>query len=373
MNERRVTFPHMGSYWIAFKALAELVGAEAVVPPPMTRRTLELGSRHSPEFVCVPFKYNVGNFIEAMEMGANVVTQAGGGCRFSYYGEVQNLILADLGFEHEFINLTDSHHVRDMVRDLKRINPGSSTARVARAFAIAWAKAKAIEAVDDFVRKNLGFQVEPGEIERIERRFYREVERAMTLRSVRGVRRDAMRSLASVRVRKPGDRLRVGVVGELYVVMDPFCNYDIERRLAMRGVEVHRFVTLTSIIEHAVFGKSHLKELLHEAAPYIEYHVGAHGTESVALSNKLMREGFDGIVHLKPFGCMPEVNAMSALQRMSREHTFPIMFISYDSQHAEAGVLTRLEAFCDMLEMRRKRPGHTDVTSQDRTTEAHVA
>jgi benzoyl-CoA reductase/2-hydroxyglutaryl-CoA dehydratase subunit BcrC/BadD/HgdB len=51
---------------------------------------------------------------------------------------------------------------------------------------------------------------------------------------------------------------------------------------------------------------------------------------------------------------MPEVNAMSALQRISRERSFPVLFMSYDAQTSETGVLTRVEAFCDMIEMRRK-------------------
>lgn len=45
---------------------------------------------------------------------------------------------------------------------------------------------------------------------------------------------------------------------------------------------------------------------------------------------------------------------MSALQRISREHAFPVLFMSYDAQSSETGVLTRVEAFCDMIEMRRR-------------------
>ena len=95
--KRRVTFPHMGEYWIAFETLAEMLGAEAVVPPRMTRHTLEAGAQVSPEFVCVPFKYNMGNFLESLEGDIDVIVQAGGGCRFGYYGEVQEAILRTWG------------------------------------------------------------------------------------------------------------------------------------------------------------------------------------------------------------------------------------------------------------------------------------
>jgi benzoyl-CoA reductase/2-hydroxyglutaryl-CoA dehydratase subunit BcrC/BadD/HgdB len=146
------------------------------------------------------------------------------------------------------------------------------------------------------------------------------------------------------------------VVGELYVLMEPFSNFFVEKELARRGCEVHRFITVSHMIGHAGSRYSgYLDEMLRLADPYLKYHIGADGTESVAMTRKLMQEGFDGVLHLKPFGCMPEVNAMAALQRLSREHLFPVLFMSYDSQSSETGVRTRLEAFCDMLQMRRRR------------------
>lgn len=351
--ERRATFPHMGEYHIAFATLADMLGAEVVAPPKMTKRTLEAGARHSPEFVCVPFKYNMGNFIEALDRGANVIVQAGGGCRFGYYAEVQEQILRDLGYDFEFLTLAAGSTVAGYARALKRINPRASYRDVLRAFAIAYAQAKAIESIEDFVRKNVGFETEPGSIDGVVSGFRHELARSRTLRAVDRLRRATLRELAAVPLDKPDDPLRVGVVGELYVVMEPFSNHSIERRLADHGIEVHRFVTLTGLIEHGMVYRRHQRHMVELGGPYVTHHLGADGTESVGRTYALMKDGFDGMVHLKPFGCMPEVSAMSALQRLSREHTFPVLFMSYDAQTAETGVVTRVEAFCDMLRMRR--------------------
>lgn len=354
MSERLVTHPHMGAYEIAFRALIEGIGGTPVSPPRMTRHTLELGSRQSPEFVCVPFKYNLGNFIEALDAGANVIVQAGGGCRFGYYGEVQEQILRDLGYGFDFIMLTGDWKLSGYIDGFKRIVPGVSHARIARSFALAWVKAKAIESAEDFWRKNLGFERERGAMDAILERFYRELEAASSLREVARVRSETETAVTAVPLDKPEDRLRVGVVGELYVLMEPFSNHHIERRLAEHGVEVHRFVTLTGLIEHGMRGRPHVDKMLRLAGPWVTHHLGADGTESVARTWELMQDGFDGMVHVKPFGCMPEVSAMSALQRIGREHTFPILSISYDAQTAETGIVTRIEAFCDMLAMRRR-------------------
>lgn len=350
--DRRVTFPHMGEYAVAFATLVELLGATAVTPPRITKRTLELGAKQSPEFVCVPFKYNMGNFMEALDAGANVVVQAGGGCRFGYYAEVQDQILHDLGYEFEFVSLAAGAAVRDYVRSLKRVNPGISTARVAYAFSVAYRQAKAIEAVEGFWRLNGGFERERGAMDRIVKRFLRELAGARTHRSLARVRDRALADLAAVPIDKPDRPLRVAVVGELYAVMEPESSHHLERRLVERGVEVHRWVTLSGLIEHGLHYRRHQAEMIELGAPYVTHHLGADGTESVGRTLWAIRQGFDGVVHSKPFGCMPEVSALAALQRISREHTFPILAMSFDAQTAEAGVATRVEAFCDMLTMR---------------------
>ena len=354
----RASFPHMGNYSIPVVTLASMLDCEIVPPPKMTRRTLELGARHSPEFVCIPFKYNLGNYIEALDLGANLLFQAGGGCRFGYYGEVQEAILRDLGYEFEMARLAGGFGVLEHYNVFKSRNPRLNMVRAIRHYRLALRQTRALDRIEDFARRNAGFEVEPGAFDAAFERFVTDLAAASDIKAVERIEAAYAEEFASIPTERPDDLLRVGIVGELYVLMEPFSNFFVERELAKRGVEVHRFVTVSNMIDHGGRNKdSHLREIIGYAEPYLRYHIGADGTESVAMTNKLRTEGFDGVLHLKPFGCMPEVNAMSALQRLSREHTFPILFISFDAQTSETGLATRLDAFCDMLRMRKRRLG----------------
>jgi predicted nucleotide-binding protein (sugar kinase/HSP70/actin superfamily) len=204
------------------------------------------------------------------------------------------------------------------------------------------------------VRKRIGFEVEAGAHEALVKRFLREISTASDLAAVARVDADMRADLEAIPIDKPANPLRVGIVGELYVLMEPFANMDVERYLAKRGIEVHRFCTLTGIIDRAIEGYPHIQRMLDSTGDYLKYDPGAEGAYSVYYALKLMDDGFDGIVHVKPFGCMPEVTAMSALQRIARDRTYPILFMSYDVQTSGTGVMTRLEAFGDMLVMRRR-------------------
>lgn len=352
------SFPHMGNYARVLRDLAKLVECDVLLPPPITQRTLELGARHSPEFVCVPFKYNLGNFIEALDAGATVLIQAGGGCRFSYYGEVQEAILRHLGYDFDFVQISSSLDTRGIVSFVRRHNPRVKRRDVIEILQLTLAKVRALDRIEDAVRRTIGFEVEEGSFDAAFEAFLGELEAAETLSAVEAIETEHRSRIDALPIDRPEDCLRVGVVGELYVLMEPFSNMNVERYLARRGIEVHRFCTVTSLVDHALEGRGNIARMTEKTEPYVRYHVGAEGTESVYLTLSLMEQGFDGVVHLKPFGCMPEVNAMSALQRISRENSFPVLFMSYDAQTSETGVLTRVEAFADMLELRRRGRVH---------------
>ena len=128
-----VTFPHMGNAYIAMKSVLEDLGVDVLVPPPCTKRTLELGAKHSPELACLPLKLNIGNYIESLEKGAEVIVMAGGcgPCRFGYYAEVQREILQDLGYSFKMVVLERPQgNVRDFVKKLSMVTGGKSVMQV---------------------------------------------------------------------------------------------------------------------------------------------------------------------------------------------------------------------------------------------------
>jgi len=343
----------MGNYVHAWKPLAELVADEVVVAPPITKRTAELGFKHSPECVCIPFKYNLGNFIEALELGANALIQGGGGCRFGHYAEVQEGILRKLGYDFRFIKLNDHYGIAGLARDFKNINPKISYFAIAKILALCRERVRCLDAIEDYVRKNIGFEKNKGEFDAALEGFLARLGNEYSIRGVWRLKKEFQKKFSAIGTDKPENCLRVGVIGEIYAVMEPFCNFNLEKELAKYGVEITRFVNVTRVLHDFFSGGRNVKQHVKSAWPYLKYSLGAHGTESVARAEEMIRQGFDGIIHLKPFGCMPEVNAMSALNNLSKDFRVPILYFSFDSQTSRTGIATRLEAFYDMLHMKK--------------------
>ena len=148
------------------------------------------------------------------------------------------------------------------------------------------------------------------------------------------------------------DVIKIGIVGELYTSMEPFSSMFLEKELSQMGCFVKRYTTVTYLLfEKGRAQKGHLKN----AKDYVCHSLGADGLESVSHTLELVNNGYDGIIHIKPFGCTPEINAMPILQKISREKNIPIIYFTFDSQTSEAGIKTRLEAFLDMMVMRKEK------------------
>ena len=55
-----------------------------------------------------------------------------------------------------------------------------------------------------------------------------------------------------------------------------------------------------------------------------------------------------------PFTCMPELVASTIVHRISNERNFPVLSLNFDEHVSEANLITRLEAFVDLLERKNK-------------------
>jgi predicted nucleotide-binding protein (sugar kinase/HSP70/actin superfamily) len=91
---------------------------------------------------------------------------------------------------------------------------------------------------------------------------------------------------------------------------------------------------------------------IHKAAlPYLKRDVGGDGWESVG-EKVLHNKEYDGLIHLAPFTCMPEIVAQNIMP--STKENIPVLTILCDEQTTKTGMLTRLEAFVDLLERKRR-------------------
>ena len=366
----KVTFPHMGDAWIVIQTLFESLNVEVVVPPPTNKGTLNLGTKLAPESSCLPLKVNLGNFIEASALGADTIVITGGigPCRFGWYGEQERLILRDAGYDYDVVVLEPPDG--SIAGLLKRIRylagHHNSWVKIIQAMRFAYHKSVALDRVEDLIH---AARPRFPDLRRTEQLYGDARQRLLQAMSYRGLDetvrwvQSTIRDWQVTESMKNGYRpqpLKIGIVGEIYTILDPYSSFDLEQILGGLGAHVDRSIYLSGWVAEHVFqglarGYRSLKPYHRLAQNYLAHFVGGHGQESVGAAVKYARDGFDGVIHLMPLTCMPEIVAASLMPRVQQDYRMPIMTLTVDEHTGRAGVQTRLEAFADLLERSRTR------------------
>jgi len=144
-------------------------------------------------------------------------------------------------------------------------------------------------------------------------------------------------------------RIRVGLVGHPYNLFDRGVNLDLQRKLERLGCLI---LTSEMLSE---------EEVAEESRRMPKQIFWSSGRRIMAAVTKFRREELvDGIIHLESFGCGPDsVVGEIAERETKRESRLPYMALTIDEHTGEAGLVTRLEAFADMLDWHRRRRGRS--------------
>lgn len=138
--------------------------------------------------------------------------------------------------------------------------------------------------------------------------------------------------------------LNIGLLGYVYNMYDKFINMDLINRLSEMGVNVTTFEMIDDTITQSFvegLGKPMFWEFTNKL-----YAVGNHFINSADI---------DGIIHVTAFGCGPDSILGPFLEFDADDNNKPFMTLRIDEQTGESHLLTRIEAFIDLLTLSKRR------------------
>jgi len=149
-------------------------------------------------------------------------------------------------------------------------------------------------------------------------------------------------------------QLRLALLGYPYELYDQYVCLNVIGKLKAMGVSV---ITADMVPAQA---------LLRQTKKVAKRLFWTYSDQVIkAAHHFLENRGVDGIVHVTAFGCGPDSMVDKLIEIDARgQNGLPYISLMIDEQTAEAGVVTRLEAFVDML--RRRRRLHEDNISLSR-------
>lgn len=356
----KVTFPHIGNIYIAVKALFDDTKIEYIIPPKSSKKTLEIGTRLAPEMACLPLKINIGNFIESINLGADTIFITGGWgpCRFGYYGEMHKEILKDLGYHIQFITLEPNEKgIGDLIKNTKILFNNKKLITLVAPIIKSYNILKDVDKLEKFSYYVRAREIKRNSTDKVMNNFQNNIKKYFGSKEIKKYIHFTRKELQKIEINKSKKPLKIGIVGEIYTLIEPLTNINIDRILGNMGIEIDFSLTLSEwIMEHIVKGALPIKKkdnFIVEAKPYLKEMIGGHARETIGNTILYAKNGFDGVIEIYPLTCMPEIVATSILPKVSQDYNFHVLTLIMDEITGIAGYQTRIEAFIDML-LRKK-------------------
>jgi predicted nucleotide-binding protein (sugar kinase/HSP70/actin superfamily) len=309
--ERKVTFPYMGNVnSVVIKDFMEDLGLNVVMPPKTTDETIRKGAKYCANMACFPLKITLGNYIEALENGANTLLayDTQGTCRFRQYNLLHEFLLDSLGYDFEMVTLSK----KNLLKDLKRLSGKSKLSIL-------------------------------GSLYKHHKRIKKNDSQEWS-----------------------NDKPNIGIIGEIYCCVEEKANFQLEDKIRKYGGNPFNTATTTQFMEDTIplfsflgrnkwFKKDELEPYKKEADKFMDGWRAGHSYQNLYNLLWLSDRGVDGIIHVAPLSCMPETTIEPYVDKICRENKIPILRIPIDENSAEANLETRLETFVELIKIRKDK------------------
>ncbi|MDY3954827.1 MAG: hypothetical protein SOY83_05040 [Anaerovoracaceae bacterium] len=379
----QLTFPHLGEAYLYARLLFKELGVPLTIPPLNSTASLERGSGVSPEEICLPFKLMAGNLLEAWEAGADTVLMPAtmGPCRLGQYGELLQRILRKEGCRYRWILLDSPAAIgyRELIRRADSVLDGRKISGE-RIFS---ALRQVAILVKDFeeVRRECRLLCGSYRFRGLSASIYREAETLLKtagdLQSAGAAMQEKRREVRRIKRSRAEETERreevsVLVTGEIYSCIEPFANHHIADLLEQLNVSF----AITPTIGWWIGRTFHLpgcgagckKPLVRGGDSFrkerIPCEIGGYARDTVDSVLRAADSGFDGVIQIFPSGCMPEIVAKSVFDRTEHSREIPVLSLIFDEMGGEAGYITRVEAFADLLQRKKRRSLQREYTKK---------
>lgn len=309
-EKRVIGLPKFSIYAEPFRDLFDRLGLKVADYIPITDETLKFGVRHSPEMMCFPYKVILGNFIELMKKGANtlIMYSSCGKCKQRHYYKLMEQKLTDEGYEFEMIKLVPLDLIPlPLPRFMNRLT-----------YLSGYDKLKLSKMVFDSWRT----------IAKTEK------ERYLT---------------------EKWGRINIGITGEIYTVMEPDINYHTKDQLEKMGATIHITMSVRHLITDSIWRSKERRQLRERCWDFFDKggDPGGHGLHSVEDTLLWTDKGIDGIIHLTPLSCHPEIMVEDAIDYICTKKKIPLMRIKIDETISPLNIATRIETFYELIKRRK--------------------
>lgn len=389
----KIYIPRMGDYSFILEAVFRRCGYPAEVFPESNPETLYWGRKFTSGKECYPCIVTTGDMVRITrkdnfepENSAFFMPSTNGPCRFGQYNRLQRLTLDKLGFKQTA--LISPNQGNNLNQEMSFIDTSGYKA--------AWQGVVSLDFLYKLKHKIRPYEAEEGSTDKTYTESLALICQAIKeKKSLTASLKKINKSFFQIRTRREPPRPLIGIIGEIFVRNNSFCNKNIIKQIETLGGEVwaspvaewlsHITKTLKlrskfrqKYLQYlkVVFAESLQKKYEHDISAHFkdlasgreepdiktiwkksQDHLPAWFGEAALGAGKakdLYQRGASGVIAVMPFSCLPGNILSTVLNSIKKECPgFPVLVIDYDSC-GQTDVANRLEAFIYQAKQNQK-------------------
>jgi predicted nucleotide-binding protein (sugar kinase/HSP70/actin superfamily) len=354
----KAAFYRVGDSPLATDVFLSTIGLEPVVIPPVTVATISKGILYAPEFSCFPFKVSVGILEQALESGAKLFIMPGGNsqfvCQMADFAQAQTYIMKKTGRKFEIVSI-HSKNPAHIVAMFKKYNPELTLAKATNALLLVRKKLLSLDKRDDYYRY-IYLSLNKRRAEEFKVMWGKKIQECNSLGGLYALDVRMQMEFLQFPKRDMSKLLRIAVIGDVYCLNESAINNNIYEKLLDMDVFVYQSIKVSELIGGGAVMKSTREIILdNESRKYLKHDIAGFAKHTIKEAIRCAEEEYDGLIHIYPFTCMPEITVRNILPKLSKDYSIPILFLPMDEQTGDAGFTTRIEAFVDLIKMRKAK------------------
>ena len=344
-----------GKNYIAVRGLLRVLGHDLATPPRIHAAIAERGIQLAHPFLCFSGKIVLGQLAAQLDRGDRRLTFMSSlgpeACRCADTSEYMNSLFPDYaGFSSHRIGGGDFRGTLANLRE--HFGPRVKRRDCFKAYTVFFGKLDLLHKIDKRCTALRCLSSTPEKVRRLEREALDRADRAPGPLALWRVSRWLDREAAKLPRRTEPPSLRIGIVGGEHILSELDAVMSVIKSMAERGILLDwrsGFRMLARASEERLSPpKETCRAYLHNALSTSEIFSCAHALDFI-------KEDYDGLLHIYAFGCMPQTALKPVLQRVAADAEMPLLSLSIGDRFAEEGLENRLEAFIDLLTIRKRK------------------
>ncbi len=315
-------------YYPMWKTFFEELGTEVVVSPPTTQTMLSSGSSRVVADTCLPVKVFLGHVLYLVEKCDYIFIPALRSVKKKVYNCSKFLGLPDM----TMAVIPESPSILDIDIDISKGKRKLYQAIYKLARHFTWSPFKVRQASLAAWQAHLNY------------RQLMSSHRLTPPQAIEGISGTLEATPKTHSSHSISTRGTIAIIGHPYLLYDEHINHRLIHRLEQADYKV---LTPEMLIP---------EELESATVRLAGSAYWTYGEEVVGAGGYYLENGADGVIGIMTFGCGPDSLMMDMVRRhATRLRATAFMSLTLEEHTAEAGVVTRLEAFIDMLYRMKRR------------------